>query len=146
MSTLVIGTQDYRGLKGAHKVGRWGPLRVHATARRLQSEMPNARRVLTLDPLLVQEAGLEVYPELAAGEFPWRLAHLVPAEKRALFHLIGPADLAAWLANDLPDAVLVGDDPEIAAPFADYAREHGFLLVDRKHGLWLAPTPPPLAR
>lgn len=136
---LFLGAADYAGLKGGHKIRNWGSVRTHARALEIREKLPPRSLVLTFEAFYMQEAGLEVYPELVSGQFPWRLAHLIPAEKRALFHLLGPGDLDARLAKNPPNAVLLADDPEIGAPFAEYAERHGFQLIDKKRGLWKQP-------
>jgi hypothetical protein len=140
LAALIIGVPDYYAFKGAYKMRRWATVQAHNEALKIRTKLPGVRRVLTFDALLAQEAGFDVYPEFAAGQFPWRLAHLIPADKRARFHLVGPAEIAAHLANDPPDAVLLGDDPQMEAPLAEFARARGFEHVNGKRGLWLAPT------
>ena len=52
-------------------------------AQRVRGEA-SPGRMLTLDPLVVVEAGIPIYPEISSGDFGWRTAHLLPLEKRHL--------------------------------------------------------------
>ena len=142
VGALLGGWGDYRGMKGVYKMHQWATVAAGRRAWEFRAKVPGAGRMLTFDTLIAQEAGLEVYPEFVSGQFPWRLAHLLPAEDRARFHVVGPADLEALLQKHPPESILLGDDPKMVEPLADYARAHGFRLRDEKRGLWVAPPPP----
>jgi hypothetical protein len=123
----------------------WYAIRLHAYGDEMRSHTTG--QVLTLAPAYAIDAGLPIYPEFATGPFAWRLAHLLPPEKRLRFHVIAPADLESFLSKKPPAAILTGvDDDELEEPLISYAKAHGYQQVrlKKKRDLWLKPTPAPL--
>lgn len=121
----------------------WLPGRVHAYGG-LIGRLVGDGRVLTLAPIYPLEGGAAIYPEFATGPFAWRVAPLMTRSDRARFHVVGADDLATWLADAPPSAILTGvedDDARLEAPLVDYAQAHRYVpapLPD-KSSLWLAP-------
>ena len=110
--------------------GRWEGIRIHEQATRLASAVRASQgtgMIATLSPVYALEAGLPVYPELAAGPFVYRVADLIP--KRDIPHyrrLVSPRTLPALLDAAPPAGILVGLEGELDRPLVDYAETHGY--------------------
>lgn len=89
-------------------------------------DSPAVGPVATLSPLYPLQAGLRIYPELAAGPFAYRVADVTPPDLRALYPMAGPADLEALFRAIPPAAILTGFDPVLERPLVDYARRYGY--------------------
>lgn len=121
----------------------WLPGRAHAYGG-LIGRLVGDGRVLTLAPIYVLEGGAAIYPEFATGPFAWRVAPLMPAQDRVRFHMVGPDELPALLADAPARAILTGvenDDAPLEQPLLDYAQAHAYVPVPLpdKSTLWLAP-------
>lgn len=83
--------------------------------------------VLTLSPIPVLEAGLTIYPELAAGPFFYRTADRLPSERLRHLRAVGRRDLVDLLHNHPPAAILIGrEDAALEQPLLSYALTHGY--------------------
>ncbi len=104
-------------------------------------------RVATLGPIFALEAGREIYPWLATGPFSIRTAGLVEPELRRSFVIVAPDELFAALEQDPPVAVLTGieqgDDAQLEAPLAEFARKRGMQPHTLTGGIiaWVAESP-----
>jgi len=84
--------------------------------------------VLTLSPIFALEAGLEIYPELAAGPFFYRTADRLSAAALGRLNAVSPQTVDALMRREPPAAILVGKQPEfLERPLIDYARRNGFV-------------------
>lgn len=132
-------------LTRAARPAEWPAWRLHLAGRRLAGLMADhaTRMVLTTHPLYVLEAGHVPVPELAAGEFGWRLSHVLSPPQAQRFRLAGPAGLDALAAAD-PGAIVL----EVASapwdrPLGDWARRQDrrpVALLDDVFA-WLPPGP-----
>jgi hypothetical protein len=116
------------------------PIQVHQVGEEIR-RIAGEGRLLTLAPLFPLEGGLDVYLELAAGPFGWRINPFLPdAEKRAL-HLASAGDLNNLLRTTPPRAILTGLEPGLEDPLKAYARAHSFVPHPLSNGatLWLPP-------
>jgi hypothetical protein len=147
IASLVMNGRAYaEPLTFLFRPNEWYPVRLHTYGKEISSHVPHGP-ILTLAPAYVDESGLTTYPAFATGPFAWRVAHLVPPEKRKRFHVIAPADLESFLANKPPAAILTGvEEDELEVPLIAYANAHGYQRVrlKKKRDLWLKPTPAPL--
>ena len=103
-------------------------------------KFPIHGRVLTLAPIWVLQAGLEIYPEFATGPFAWRSANLMTPERRKNTHMVAPSDLAEFLSKRPPGAILTGVESEdLEQPLVEYAKAHGFTEARcaRQRIVWL---------
>lgn len=93
--------------------------------------------VLTLGPIPVMMANMDVYPWTYVGPFSWRTAPMLSPERRLQYDLVSPADLNEYLLANPPDMILTGgqahfegflpsDPGGIERPFEQFAIEHGF--------------------
>ena len=112
---------------------KWTVAKVHAAGVAIAQAMTEAGvdgKVLTFLPVYPLEGGLEVYPEFATGQFVFRTADLTEPALLAKYRTTSPSAVAAFLENDPPAAMLLGFEPELEAPMADFARRKGYRRVE----------------
>ena len=143
---VANGAQVYPGYlrdAGFPRPAGWVPLQVHQTGLEIRDRLAAAgtrgagARVLTLLPLYPLEGGLDIYPELAAASFAWRVAPLIPAGDRRANQVVGPGDLATLVGSDTPGAVLTGGEGALEDALTAYAQTHGYQPASLANGLTL---------
>jgi hypothetical protein len=142
--TLWEGASDYRMVADLAHPSRWRAVTYDESLTPAREHVTGGK-ILTLEPMLALEAGFDVYPEFATGEFAWRSSHLLPADKRRRMKLVCPSDLEEFLAGDPPAGVLIEKyDKELNSPLRDHAVRHGFRKVidTDKIEFWAAPATP----
>ncbi len=120
---------------------RWVPVKVHRIGQDIARRTAGGR-VLTLAPIHPLEGGARIYHELAVGPFAYRLAHLLPEEKRPRLRVCAPEDLPAVLAQEPPAAILLGaEDAKLETALRQYGELRGYVHVKSygKLTLWIAP-------
>lgn len=109
---------------------RWMVTRIATAAADIGAAMKGSGSpgpVLTLSPIPVLEAGLMIYPELAAGPFFYRTADRLPPDRLRHLRAVGRRDLANLLHNRPPTAILIGrEDAALEQPMLSYALTHGY--------------------
>lgn len=124
----------------------WPPMQLHEVAAEVQHQV-GAGRVLTLQPMLPLEAGLDVYPFTANGPFSWRTSLLLTPERRRDYDVTSPEELPELLREMPPDAILVGleapnagferrDLGGLERPFSEYALANGYQPVTLTPPYW----------
>jgi 4-amino-4-deoxy-L-arabinose transferase-like glycosyltransferase len=111
----------------------WTVVKVHNAGAAIAAAMAEAGvdgKVLTLLPIYPLEAGLAVYPEFATGQFVYRTGDLTPPALLAKYRTTSPSGLPAFLADDPPAALLLGFEPALEAPMAEFARRNGYRRVE----------------
>ena len=107
-------------------------------------------RIATLAPVHALGAGYAIYPELATGDFFYRIGDLVGPEARARFRLTSPTAIADLLDRDPPAAVLCGfpdawpGGEDLEQPLLAYALRRGYVpleLDEPARRLYAAPRP-----
>lgn len=118
----------------------WKSLGVHRESSRLKTLIKD-KKVLTLSPLYVLEAGGQIYPAFANGPFAWRTSHLIQKEKRKEIGIIGNEDLEEYLITDLPAAILTGFEGRHDDKVKEFARKNNFIPLQyqhkKKYEIWL---------
>jgi hypothetical protein len=109
-------------------------------SREIREAVP-AGTVVTLSPLYALQAGLDIYPELSAGPFGYRVAWLMPAKERSEYHLMSPHDLVARMRTAPPEAILAGSEGMLETPLVEFAVEQGYRQIDMRNDLtlWVRP-------
>ena len=74
------GQQSFHETAGA--LGSWVPMQVHDTGLWVNSQLPPAARVMTIDPVVVLEGGRDVYPEYTTGRFVFHIGEFMRAADR----------------------------------------------------------------
>ncbi|MGH8094353.1 MAG: hypothetical protein ACREIF_12915 [Chthoniobacterales bacterium] len=105
----------------------WPVFAAHEEGLTMERFVPHGR-ILTLAPIFPLEGGLEIYPAFATGPFAWRTARFIDTQRRARFGFMAPADLAAFLKQQPPDAIFTGaEHAEIEEPIKRYVGTHHYL-------------------
>lgn len=87
-------------------------------------------KVGTLVPIYPLEGGLEVYPELATGQFAYRTAEYMDPSLRRYYRTTSPAEIGQLFSADPPAAILVGFDAKLEEPLVNYAMQNGYRKID----------------
>jgi hypothetical protein len=138
-AAVVAGIIRHNPLDDLAQLSRpsqWPPTQVHDLAVSVRSRVPEGR-VLTLQPMVPMEAGLDVYPFTATGPFSWRTSLLLSPDRRAEYHVVSPDELQGILEELPPDAILVGfEEPNpgfvrkemggLEKPFTEFAQRNGY--------------------
>jgi len=120
----------HHGGDDLHRLGRlgaphtWPAVRLHEAGRVLAELTAHApdQPVVTTHPLYALEAGRPLAPELATGEFAWRLGDLLDVDTQRRFHLVTPGTLAELLAAHPPSAIVVEAVGPWDEPLVGWAR------------------------
>ncbi len=130
----------YRNLDELLTPGEWTPVKRHEEALILRKYTSGA--ILTLAPIHVLEAGLQIVPEFVTGPFAWRVAEFLPLRQRRDLGLVGAGDLETFFAKGPPAAILVGHEQRWEPALIAYAERHGYRRVaisDEEEAIWLSP-------
>ncbi|MBU2532979.1 MAG: hypothetical protein KKB37_09585 [Alphaproteobacteria bacterium] len=100
------------------------------TIRQSMAQHGASGPVATLAPIYALEAGLEVYPEFATGQFAYRTAEFTNENLSKYFRSTSPAKVAELFASRPPAAILVGFEEQLEAPMLRYALAHGYVRID----------------
>lgn len=158
LAITARNTDPLGALAALTRPSAWPPVQVHEFAEGLISEqrLPPGR-VLSLLPMLTDEAGFVPYPFTATGPFSWRTSLLLTSQRRALYGVTSPQELPAALNAAQPVAILTGfeapnagftfgDLGGLETPFVEYAQAHGYrsiplhpAFVGRTIYLWTKP-------
>lgn len=122
LAGLAIAVQAARLVPLIGSSADWVPVRVHALAEAIAGQTGGGT-VATLSPIVVLDGGGTILPSLATGPFFFRTG---TAELASTLPASAPASLARDL-DPLPDAVLVGMEPDAEAPLRDWARANGYV-------------------
>jgi hypothetical protein len=125
---------------------RWPPVQFHEVAMELRGHVESGR-VLTLQPMLPLEAGLEIYPFTANAPFSWRTSLLLTPQRRLEYDVTSPQELPALLSELPPAAIIVGVEAPNAGferrdlgglerPFSEYALDNGYESVTLVTPYW----------
>ncbi|UCF17704.1 MAG: hypothetical protein JSW59_09625, partial [Phycisphaerales bacterium] len=113
-STSVIWAT---GMSASEKIGAcfkpdtWIPDQVHRTAKDIAQNTKDPKLILTLAPLFALEGGCEIYPELSAGAFTYRIGNLMSRTERQTTRTAGPEEIAQLVGQRPPSAIIVGAEP-----------------------------------
>lgn len=93
----------------------WTPIQVHRSSKDIVNNAEASTLVLTTAPLFSLEGGGRIYPELAAGVFPYRIGSMLSQEERRITNTVGPDGIEALVSESPPSVVLLGIE---TSPFA----------------------------
>ena len=125
---------------------QWPPVQLHELAVSVNKHIA-VGKVLTLQPMVPLEAGLDVYPFTATGPFSWRTSLLLTPQRRLEYDVTSPEELPGLLAHSPPDAILVGfeapnagfgfqDLGGLETPLSEYALGNGYRPVALSMPFW----------
>lgn len=86
-------------------------------------------KVATFLPIYPLEAGLDVYPELATGQFAYRIAPHTAPDLAQHYVMAGPDQIASLFDREPPAAFLLGYEPKLEEPLLNYAMAKGYREV-----------------
>lgn len=88
----------------------WIPIHLHKISKDIAAKAGDDCQILTLAPLWALEGGCDIYPELSAGPFVYRIGDFLTPQDRALTHTTGPDTVAELIKASPPCAVILGAD------------------------------------
>lgn len=121
---------DLKILGNAFKPSKWATTQLHNDMTELQNLLPDSNRTLpvaTVHTALALEVGMDIYPELACGDFTCRTTGMLTAEQRREYSILDPTEFDSLFAAEPPCAILINEQPcgwEI--PLERYAVENNF--------------------
>jgi hypothetical protein len=92
-------------------IRNWVPVEVHNISRQISQKTKEPKLVLTLSPLLALEGGCNIYPQLSAGPFVYRIADKLSPADRDITHTVGLQTLPQLIEKSPPCAVVTGLEP-----------------------------------
>lgn len=107
----VTGMSVSEKIGACFKPNTWIPIKVHKTATDIAGNTKDPKLILTLAPLFALEGGCNIYPELSAGAFTYRIGNLMSREDRRTTHTAGPEEIEALVEQMPPSAIIVGAEP-----------------------------------
>lgn len=131
LALAVLGPR-LGALPALAKPQSWTGIALHREAdqiRKAVGRRAEGAEIATLSPIVALESGMRIYPEFAAGPFVYRIAPFIPPADRDRYVTTSPDDIARFLGSRRPLAILVGSEPALEPPFADYARANGYREV-----------------
>ncbi|MCK0143099.1 glycosyltransferase family 39 protein [Aliiroseovarius sp. F20344] len=121
---------DLRTTLGA---GSSTPHRMNSGGRALEAVMSDRGivngKVATFLPIYPLEAGLDVYPELATGQFAYRIAPYTDPELAKHYVMAGADEITSVFDKEPPAAFLLGYEPTLEEPLLRYAISKGYRKV-----------------
>ncbi len=90
----------------------WVPIQLHRISEDIAQKAKSPKRMLTLAPLYALEGGCEIYTELSAGPFVYRIADSLSPLEQQITHTAGHKTLWQLLEGSLPSAVIIGTEPK----------------------------------
>ncbi len=91
----------------------WTAIGLHRIAEDIAERTKEPKLILTLAPLYALEGGCDIYPQLSAGPFVYRVADSLSASDLDVTHAVGPKTLKQLLEESPPSAVIVGAESEL---------------------------------
>lgn len=130
---LALNSSIYlAGLAAAWNPAAWTGMKTYSAAQAIRELVcaehgekgPCQAVVATLAPIFILEAGLRVYPELAAGPFVYRQADFLPPSQLARLRAASVKTLPDLLERSPPAAVFIGFEGGLDEPLAAFALRH----------------------
>ena len=91
----------------------WTPIKVHNLSQDIAAKTKSPKLILTLAPLYAMEGGCDIYTELSAGPFAYRVADYLSASDRKITHTTGLTTIGKLFEKSPPSAVVLGAEPKI---------------------------------
>ncbi len=86
----------------------WTSTQVKRASQDIVSKGTESEPILTTAPLFALEGGGRIYPEFAAGPFPYRIGTMLSDQQRRITRTVGPGGIEKLVAESPPSTVLVG--------------------------------------
>ena len=111
LASWATGMSASEKIGACFKPGTWVPMQVHRTATDIAGNTKEPKLILTLAPLFALEGGCDIYPELSAGAFTYRIGNLMSESDRRRTRTAGPEEIARLVEQSPPSAIIVGAEP-----------------------------------
>jgi 4-amino-4-deoxy-L-arabinose transferase-like glycosyltransferase len=89
--------------------GKWNPVRVHKISKDIFANAPKDKLAMTLSPLYAIEGGCEIYTELSAGSFVYRVADRLTKKQLQITNTVGPETIEKLIRNRTPALVICNE-------------------------------------
>ena len=136
VTLLFVAPARLGEIQQAVDLSNWRPLRIHDTAYAIRAALrkagvPLTGQVATVSPLYAVEANLPIYPELASGQFLFRIGDLLSEAER--LHYVGTSreSITALLMQRPPNAIIVGFSGDLEEPLAEYGEASGYTKIEK---------------
>jgi hypothetical protein len=124
-------------------VSEWVPVQVHHKGMWVSAHVPPGARVLTIDPMVPLEAGVEIYPDYAVGRFIVLAGEVTNAAERQRYHLTYSEQLDRLFREHPPGAIFTdARTAQDAQPLMDHIhnwRVFEFPTPDGAAKVWQSP-------
>ncbi|MHC4148263.1 MAG: hypothetical protein ACYSR5_02145 [Planctomycetota bacterium] len=90
----------------------WVPNRVHRISKDIAEKTEGSKLILTLGPLYALEGSCDIYTELSAGVFVYRIADFLSPSDYRIAHAVGAKTLEQLIEESPPAAVVLGVEPK----------------------------------
>ena len=90
------------------EVKNWTAIELHRISEDIAERTKQPKRILTLAPLYALEGGSDIYTELSAGSFVYRIGDLLTPAELQTVKATGPKALKELLERCPPSAVILG--------------------------------------
>jgi hypothetical protein len=97
-------------VKDFSKPQTWRPVQLHNLCQSIALSIDKKGPVLTISPIYALEGGRQIYPQLSAGLFVYRIADNLTDEQRRLTNTVGPNSLKILTVDPPPAAIIVGTE------------------------------------
>jgi len=125
-----------RRIPGLFEHRDWVAMRVHGIAKDIAQKNTGTEPVLTLGPLFALEGGSDIYTELSAGPFVYRVADFMSDSARASSKSAGPETIWELVESRPPKAVILGLEPSfLEAPLYHSVVESDWVRVAYPEGV-----------
>ncbi|MBW2109769.1 MAG: hypothetical protein JRI36_14070 [Deltaproteobacteria bacterium] len=134
VAVLFGGVRLFKYIHRLHRTDTWTAIAVHLTAEDIRDHIDEVEvggKVATLSPLYAIEAELPIYRELSTGPFLYRVGDLIPDDQKHAFSVVSKSGLQALFDIESPSAILVGFEGHLDSAFASYAKQHGYVKIDK---------------
>ncbi len=111
LASWTTGMSASEKLIACFRPDTWVPMQVHRTAKDIAKNTKEPKLVLTLAPLFALEGGCDIYPELSAGAFTYRIGDLMSETNRRITQTAGPDEIPLLVKQHPPSAIIVGAEP-----------------------------------
>jgi hypothetical protein len=89
----------------------WAPLHLHSISQDIANRAKSPKLILTLSPLFALEGGSNIYLQLSAGPFVYRIADFMNPDDLVVTNTVSPKTLGELLEHSPPSAVILGFEP-----------------------------------
>ena len=92
------------------EIEKWTPMKVHKISKNIAAKAGESKPILTLTPLYAIEGGGEIYRELSAGAFAFRVGDKLTEQERKMTHTAGLGKMRKMIEKNQPGVVVIGPE------------------------------------